>query len=140
MNADIKDDNFSRIFFNYNYVNEAINEDIENYYHQFKSIHENDMAIAKNEFVYVPSQLFQVLEMIYGANQIVAVVNDKLEFYEKEEKENIMEDLKLGFEEQFLMDKIQEKSLIEDSSLVKILFEFNNKLNAFLDFKLETDF
>lgn len=106
INADLRDDNFSKIFFNYNYVNEAINENIENYYQQFKNIHENDNAIAKKEFVQVPCKLFQVLEMIYGANQIVAVSNGKLEFYEKEEQENIMEDLKLSFEEQFLMEKI----------------------------------
>ena len=51
--ADLKKDFNSKLFFNYRYITEKMNQNMNQYYDHFKPNYENDLAIAGSEFVAV---------------------------------------------------------------------------------------
>lgn len=100
------------MFFNYKYIHEHINEDSEHLLEQFRRNHSSDIDIAREEFVSVNSNVFQLLASVYDFSCALDIIGNKIVLYEKKEFESMIDDLKLSFEEQHMMDLLKKDKLI----------------------------
>lgn len=139
ISADMRKEHNSKIFFNYEYVTDPINQNMSQFYQQLIQVHKNDSEIAEKEFVQINNSTFQMLRRIYGTGQVVVLEGGHLRFYEEEEGEFLLEDLNLSFEEEHLLNWILQKEAEVKEECVRRLLELRGKINAVLDFHMETD-
>lgn len=135
--ADLRNDHLSKIFYDYNYVTEIINQDVEKLYKKFHKIYSCDLEIVDNEFIYVDKDVYIFLKSIFNSEKDVYLKdNGHLMIV----KNNSYEFLNLSFEDNFVFEKLKKEDFEVEEFEYKDLVFLNRKMNALIDFKICSKF
>ena len=138
--SDLKNSKKSRFNFSKNFIKKKkINSGILKIYSILQEKYSNEKNLVKNEFIFVNKSLYQFLSQIYGVCENLAL-NEKNQiiFFEEKEMEIFFDGFFLNFEEKFVFN-IFKKKIKNFENYEKILI-LNEKMNSYIDFKIESDF
>ena len=135
--TDLRNDHMSKIFYDYNYVTEIMNQDIEKLYRKFHKKYSCDFEIAENEFVFIDKNIYFFLKSIFNSEKDVYLKDNGHLMIVQNNGYNF---LNLSFEENFVFEKLKKEDFDVENFEYKELIFLNRKMNALIDFKICSTF